>query len=182
MVLLLGGTPAHAHTALKEAAPGPGAKVAPGADVVALTFGRLEPDTAPRITLTGPDGAAVPVGRAVVVDDSVTCAAVAPLRTGVSTLTYTVTSADGDTLSSAFQFEVAVGAEAVATPSACEGLSLPAPKAGAATAEDGRILGLGRTTALAVLTAAVVVIVGAGVLAVRTLRGARTAGRRKNTV
>ncbi|WP_328504352.1 copper resistance protein CopC [Streptomyces sp. NBC_00457] len=182
MLLFLGGTPAYAHTALQNATPGPGAKVAPGADVVSLTFGRLKSGTTPKINLTGPDGTAVPVGQPVVADDSVTCAAVTPLRAGVNTLTYTVTSADGDTQSNAFQFEVADGAEAVAVPSACRGLSLPAPYVGAASAKSGTILGLSRTAALAVLAGAALVIVGAVILGVRMLRGARTTGRRKATV
>ena len=109
VLLLLGGTPAYAHTALKDATPGPGAKVAPGIDVVALTFGRLKSGTTPKISLTGPDGNTVPVGEPVVADDSVVCAAVTPLRAGINTLSYTVISADGDTQSSAFQFEVADG-------------------------------------------------------------------------
>ncbi|QOV34580.1 copper resistance protein CopC [Streptomyces ferrugineus] len=178
-LLFLGGTPASAHTALKDATPGPGAKVAPGVDVVALTFGRLKSGTTPTIGLTGPDGATVPVGRPLVVDDSATCAAVASLSAGVHTLSYTVTSADGDTQSSAFQFEVADGAENAATPSACRELSLPAPGAGG---ESDTILGLGRTTALVVFSVVGVVAVGGGVLAVRTMRGAKPPERRRVTM
>ncbi|KUO16229.1 copper resistance CopC family protein [Streptomyces dysideae] len=174
VLLLFGGTPAYAHTALKDATPGPGAEVAPGADVIALTFGRLQSGTTPKLGLTGPDGTAVPVGQPAVADDSVACAAVTPLRTGVHTLTYTVTSADGDTQSSAFQFEVADGAEPVAAPSPCQGLSLPAPDVDGGSST---ILGLDRTTALIVLAAATVAV-GGGVLTARTMRGARSAGRK----
>lgn len=175
VLLLLGGTPAYAHTALKDATPGPGAKAAPGIDVVALTFDRLKSGTTPKISLTGSDGNTVPVGEPVVADDSVVCAAVTPLRAGINTLSYTVISADGDTQSSAFQFEVADGTENAATPSACRGRSLPAPSSGA---ENGTILGLGRTTAPVVFSVVGVVLAGGGVLAARTMRRARLTGRR----
>ncbi|MFI8893489.1 copper resistance protein CopC [Streptomyces paradoxus] len=174
VLLVLGGTPAYAHSALKDAIPGPGAKVAPGADVVALTFGRLKSGTTPKISLVGSDGAPVPVGRPRVADDSVVCAAVTPLRAGVATLSYSIVSADGDQQSSAFQFEVADGAESVATPSACKGLSLAAPGNGG---ESDTILGLGRTTALVAFPVTGVVVVGGGVLVVRTMRGRRLTGR-----
>ncbi|MFE3853033.1 copper resistance protein CopC [Streptomyces griseorubiginosus] len=172
-LLFLGGAPAHAHTALKDATPGPGDKVAPGVDVLLLTFGSLKPGTTPKISLVGPDGTAVPVGQPVVADDSVTCAAVTPLRPGVSTLSYTVVSADGDTQSSAFQFEVADSAGTVAVPAACQGLHLSAPETGEAENAAGAgdtILGLGRGTALSAGGAAVVVLAGGGVLARRARR------------
>ncbi|WP_405961276.1 copper resistance protein CopC [Streptomyces sp. NBC_00024] len=171
VLLCLSGNPAYAHTALKDATPGPGAKVAPGADVVALTFGRLKSGTTPKISLIGPDGTAVPVGQPAVADDSVVCAAVTPLRAGVNTLSYTVISADGDKQASAFQFEVADGAEKAATPSACRDLSLSAPDTGSGGSDT--ILGLDRTTALLVFSAAGVLAVGGGVLTVRTKRRTR---------
>ncbi|QFQ99020.1 copper resistance protein CopC [Streptomyces phaeolivaceus] len=177
VLLFLGGTPARAHTALEEASPGPGDTVGPGAEVVSLTFGRLKSGTTPKIGLVGPDGTTVPVGKPVVADGSVTCAAVTGLPTGVNTLTYTITSADGDTQSSAFQFEVAKGAATAKAATACQQLSLQPPDTGSDTGtgtdtvEDDAFLGLGRTTALALLAGAVVVIAGAGFLAVRTRRG-----------
>lgn len=172
-LLFLGGTPAHAHTALKDATPGPGDEVAPGVDVLSLTFGPLKPGTTPKISLVGPDGTAVPVGRPVVADDSVACAAVTPLRPGVNTLSYTVVSADGDTQSSAFQFEVADDAETATTPAACRDLHLRAPEAGGAEdGEEDTILGLGRGTALSAGGAAVLVLAGGGVLARRARRSA----------
>ncbi|MFF1293908.1 MULTISPECIES: copper resistance protein CopC [unclassified Streptomyces] len=170
VLLFLGGPPAYAHSALKDATPGPGAKVAPGADVVALTFGRLKSGTTPKISLIGPDGTAVPVGRPMVADDSVVCAAVTPLRVGVNTLSYNVISADGDKQASAFQFEVADAAEDAPTPSSCRDLSLPAPDTGGG---NDTILGLGRTTALVVFSAAGVVVAGGGVLTLRANRRTR---------
>ncbi|WP_328340987.1 copper resistance protein CopC [Streptomyces violaceus] len=172
VLLVLGGTPAHAHTALKDATPGPGSRVAPGAEVVSLTFGRLRSGTTPEITLTGPGGDALPVGRPVLAGDAVACAAVGSLRPGVHTLSYAVTSADGDRQSSAFQFEVADGAEPAVTSSVCNALSLAKPDT--ETTEGGTVLGLGRTTALAVLAGAAAVLVAGGVLTARVLRRART--------
>lgn len=125
-LLFLGSTNAYAHTSLTEAAPGPGATVGPGAEVVSLTFGPLKSGTTPTIGLIGPDGTDVPVGEPVVADGSVVCAAVTSLPTGVNTLNYTVISADGDTQSSAFQFEVADGARTVTAPSVCQHLGLSA--------------------------------------------------------
>lgn len=185
VLLFLGGTPARAHTALEDASPGPGDTVGPGAEVVSLTFGRLKSGTTPKIGLVGPDGTTVPVGRPVVADGSVTCAAVAGLPTGVNTLTYTITSADGDTQSSAFQFEVAKGAATAKAASACQKSSLEAPDTdtgtGSDTVEDDAFLGLGRTSALALLAGAVVVIAGAGFLTVRTVRGTRTTAKGEAT-
>ncbi|MBQ0985435.1 copper resistance protein CopC [Streptomyces sp. F63] len=189
-LLLLGGTPAYAHSALKDATPAPGATVGTGTRVVALSFGGLRPGAPAKVALTGPDGTEVPVGRPVVADDSVVCAAVRPLRAGITTLTYTITAADGDAQTSAYQFEVADGAEPAATPPPCRGLDLaapdareparkPRPKPEAATGEDETIPGLGRTTALAVLALAAVAAAGAGVLAVlRMLREKRSPERR----
>lgn len=171
-LLLLGGTPAYAHTALKDATPAPGAKVGTGTSVIALTFVQLKPGTTPKIRITGPDGAQVSVGQPMLGDGSVTCAAVSPLRAGVTTLTYTVTASDNDTQTNAFQFQVVDGAQVAATPSACRGLSLPAPDTGGADT----VLGLGRTTALSVGGAAAVVVAAGGVLAVRVRRGARPTG------
>ncbi|MCZ4604373.1 copper resistance protein CopC [Streptomyces sp. Lzd4kr] len=176
VLVFVGGTPAYAHSALKTATPAPGAKVAPGVDVVSLTFGRLKSRTTPKISLTGPDGSVVPVGRPVVADDSVVCAAVAPMRAGVSTLSYTVTSADGDTQRSAFQFEVSDGAEAVTTPSACQGLSLPEPDTGESTSESDTVPGVSHTTALSAAAATAVVIAGGSFLLLRTRRAVRASG------
>ena len=87
VLLLLGGAPAYAHTALKDATPAPGSTVGTGTSVLALTFAQLKPGTTPKISLVGPDGTAVPVGQPVVAGGSVACAAVAPLQAGVNTLT-----------------------------------------------------------------------------------------------
>ncbi|MFJ9536951.1 copper resistance protein CopC [Streptomyces sp. NPDC101225] len=179
--LLLLGTPAYAHTALDTASPAPGAKIAPGADVIALTFKNLKPGSMPKISVTGPDSAAVPVGTpTVAVGGTTACASVTPLRAGVNTVTYTVTAGDGHVQTNSFQFQVADGAQAVTTPDACRNLSLAAP--GASSDSGAMILGLDRTTALVVLAAAVVVAVGGGVLVMRRSRRTRPTGRRRAVV
>ncbi|MFC8513987.1 copper resistance protein CopC [Streptomyces sp. NPDC057257] len=181
VLLLIGGTPAYAHTALKDATPAPGSTVGTGTSVIELIFAQLKPGTTPKVSLVGPDGTKVPVGQPTVADGSVTCAAVSPLQAGVNTLTYTVTATDGDTQTNAFQFQVADSAQAVTASAACKGLTLSAPVAAtsASTEADDTILGLGRTTALIVLAAIAVVVVGGGLVAVRAVRGARPTGRRK---
>ncbi|MDW8805288.1 copper resistance protein CopC [Streptomyces scabiei] len=182
VLLFLGGAPAHAHTALEDASPGPGDTVGAGAELVSLTFGQLKPGTTPKISLIGPDGTAVPIGKPIVADGSVTCAAVAGLPIGVNTLTYSITSADGDSQDSAFQFEVAKGAATAEPATACQKLSLPEPGTGTGSdmAEDDAFLGLGRTTALALLAGAIAVIAGAGFRTVR-MRGTRTTTKGKAT-
>ncbi|WP_250401618.1 copper resistance CopC family protein [Streptomyces cellostaticus] len=168
-LLLLGGAPAHAHTALEKAAPAPGATVGAGTEVVALTFGGLAPGIAPRIRVMGPDGEEIPVGQPVVTDRTTACAAVSPLPAGVITLTYTVTAGDGDAQTNAYQFEAADGTEPAGTPAACAQLSLPAPQAAGPDSAGG----LGATAATAAVAGTAAVAVGGGFLAVRTLRRRR---------
>ncbi|MEU2990464.1 copper resistance CopC family protein [Streptomyces griseoincarnatus] len=167
VLLLLGGAPAHAHTALKDAAPAPGATVGAGTDVVRLTFDNLTSGIAPKIRMIGPDGKEIPVGEPVVTDTTTACAAVSPLPKGVITLTYSVTAGDGDAQTNAYQFEAAAGTKPAGTPPACADLSLPAPATGGS---ERTYLGLGRTTATAALAGTVVVAAGGGLLAIRALR------------
>ncbi|MEU2736138.1 copper resistance CopC family protein [Streptomyces sp. NPDC007095] len=170
VLLLLGGTPAYAHTALKTATPAPGATVGAGTSVVALTFDNLTSGIAPKISMVGPDGHVVPVGQPVVTDTTTACAAVSPLPAGVITLTYSITAGDGDAQTNAFQFEAADGTKPAGTPSVCADLSLPAPDTGG----SDTLLGLGRTTATAVLTGAAAAV--AGFLTARILRRRRVPG------
>ncbi|WP_215449674.1 copper resistance CopC family protein [Streptomyces sp. ATCC 21386] len=172
VLLLQGAAPAHAHTALRNAAPAPGATVGTQTDVVRLTFDNLTSGVAPKIRMIGPDGKEIPVGKPVVTDRTTACAAVSPLPEGVITLTYSIVAGDGDAQDSAFQFEAAEGGEPADTAPACADLSLSAPDTGGST---GTVLGLGRTTATAALAGAVAVVAGGGFLAVRTVRRRRTA-------
>lgn len=165
-LLLLAGAPAHAHTALKDAAPAPGATVGAGTEVVRLTFDNLTSGIAPKIRMVGPDGEEIPVGEPVVTDRTTACAAVSPLPEGVITLTYSLTAGDGDAQASAYQFEAADGTEPAATPAACADLSLPAPDGGG----PDTVAGLGRTTATAAVAGAVAVMAGGGFVVLRALR------------
>ncbi|SCK14459.1 copper resistance CopC family protein [Streptomyces sp. WMMB 322] len=168
-LVLLGG-PAQAHSPLEESTPAPGSRVGTGTGVISLTFPSLASGTTPEVTLTGADGASVPVGKPVVADDSVVCAAVGSLPAGVTTLTYRVTAADGDRQTRSFQFEVADGARAAAAPDACRERKLAEPVAEAKPDEGGTILGVDRTVALVVMAAASVLAVGGSALAVRRRR------------
>ncbi|MCX5250621.1 copper resistance protein CopC [Streptomyces sp. NBC_00201] len=172
-VLLLVSAPAYAHTALKNAAPAPGATVAAGTKVVRLTFDNLTSGIAPTIRMIGPDGKDIPVGRPVVTDTTTACAAVSPLPKGVITLTYSITAGDGDAQSNAYQFEAADGTKPVGNPAACADLSLPAP----GTRGSDSVAGRGRTTATAALAGAFAVVAGGGFLAARALRRRRTLER-----
>lgn len=109
VLLILVNAPAYAHTALKDAAPAPGATVGAGTDVVRLTFANLTSGIAPKIRMIGPDGKEIPVGEPVVTDTTTACAAVSPLPKGVITLTYSITAGDGDAQTNAYQFEAADG-------------------------------------------------------------------------
>ncbi|MGW2045841.1 copper resistance CopC family protein [Streptomyces sp. NPDC001858] len=170
-LLLLGATPAAAHTALKTATPGPGAKVGAGTSVVALTFDDLMSGTPPQIGMVGPDGTAIAVGKPVVTGAATACAAVSPLPAGVITLTYKITAGDGDAQSNAYQFEAVEGVAPADTPPACAKLTLAAPdKDGPDTSGSDSVLGLGRTTAAAVLAGGLAVLAGGGFLMTRTLR------------
>ncbi|MFJ3895392.1 copper resistance protein CopC [Streptomyces sp. NPDC090083] len=170
-LLSAGGTPAHAHTALQEASPAPGAKVGPDTQVIALTFGSLLPGTVPKVSAAGPDGEAVPVGEPVRVAGSTVCAAVRGLPTGVDSITYTVLAADGDAQTNRFLFQVAKDAKAAPVPAACRGRRLPSPPAQRAS---GLLEGQGpAVVGASVATAVLAAVVGA--LVIRRKRGVRTA-------
>lgn len=145
---------AHAHTSLEEARPGPGDRVPPGLNIVALTFDDVSPETTPEVSVLGPDESAVRTGLVVLARGSTACAAVAPLRPGVHTIVYRTVATDGDTQQSRFFFEVAEGADpptqAPDLPPECRGLTLTAPST------ERTALGLGSTTLLLVLLGAVV--------------------------
>lgn len=166
VLLLLCGTPAYAHTALKDAAPAPGAKVGAGTSVVRLTFDNLTVGIAPNISMVGPDGHSIPVGQAVVTDTTTACATVSPLPAGIITLTYSITAGDGDAQTNSFQFEAVDGTKPADTPSLCAHLSLPRPDTGT----SDTFLGLGRAAGVSVLAGGAAVVAGGGLLAVRGRR------------
>ncbi|MGW5652935.1 copper resistance CopC family protein [Streptomyces humi] len=170
-LLSAAGTPAHAHTALQEASPAPGAKVGTGTRVIALTFGGLLKGTVPKVSVAGPDGKPVPVGEPVVVPGSTVCATVRRLPAGVDSVTYTVLAVDGDAQTNRFLFRVAEGAKAAPVPAACRGRRLPSPPVEQASGflERQGTAVVGASAATAVMAAAV------GVLVVRRKRRGGTA-------
>ncbi|MPY49844.1 copper resistance CopC family protein [Streptomyces acidicola] len=138
-------TPALAHTTLLRGSPGPGDSVAPGLKVMALTFGPLLEPSPDAVGITGPSGTEVASGAPVVVSDGgdggdgdgndTLCLAVDALdEPGTYTVSYSLRSADGDPLESAFQFAVDKSAGAATAAPECSGKTLPDPGTASGTA------------------------------------------------
>lgn len=165
--------PALAHTGIDSATPGPGQRVAPGVEELALTFSGLRADGPRQVTVTGPAEQPLPVGEPVLVNATTLCVAVAPLAAGVHTVDYLATSQDGHPVEGSFLFEVAPDGEVLERPAACEGIALPAPVAGEAGTEDPAA---GRPAATAIVAAVLgtVVAVAVAVGAVLSRRSRRT--------
>ncbi|MFI1730159.1 copper resistance protein CopC [Streptomyces acidicola] len=134
--------PALAHTTLLRGSPGPGDAVAPGLKAMALTFGPLLEPAPDAVAITGPSGTEVASGVPVVVSDAgdrdgndTLCLAVGALdEPGTYTVSYSLRSADGDPLESAFQFGVDESAKAATAAPECSGKTLPAPDTASETA------------------------------------------------
>lgn len=135
-------TPALAHTTLLRGSPGPGDSVAPGLKVMALTFGPLLEPAPDAVRVTGPNGTDVASGASVVVSaggdregNDTLCLAVDALdEPGTYTVSYSLRSADGDPLESAFQFGVDESADAGTVAPECSGKTLPDPGTASETA------------------------------------------------
>lgn len=103
-VLLAGGTPALAHTALKSSNPAKGASLPSAPPEITLTFSEPVQVEAGAITVAGPDGAQWTVGPADV-NGAVVTAPVTPAGpAGQYTINYRVISADGDPVRGAVPF------------------------------------------------------------------------------
>jgi methionine-rich copper-binding protein CopC len=104
MVLLAGGTPALAHTALKSSNPAKGASLPSAPPEIVLTFSEPVQVEAGAITVDGPGGARWTVGPADV-NGAVVTAPVTPAGpAGQYTINYRVISADGDPVRGAVPF------------------------------------------------------------------------------
>ncbi|MFF3819875.1 copper resistance protein CopC [Streptomyces bluensis] len=122
--------------------PGPGDSVAPGLKVMALTFGPLLDPAPDAAGITGPSGTEVASGAPVVVSgggdrdgNDTLCLAVDALdEPGTYTVSYSLRSADGDPLESAFQFGVEESADAATAAPECSGKTLPDPGTASETA------------------------------------------------
>lgn len=160
ILLLAFPAPAHAHSSLQDAVPGPGDQVAPGTDVIALTLKGLSADSLPEVRVEGPGQSPVATGTPKLMGSTL-CATVTPLRPGAHTISYTAVAADGDRQRNKFFFEVVEGAAAATVPALCGGLDLAAPAA------EEVILGFDRATAVAVFAGAAFVVVTTTVSALR---------------
>src|SRR5689334_17482531 len=96
--------PARAEPALTGSTPAEGQKVAPGTNVIALTFDDLADGGTGRITVTGVF--TVLTGKAVVVGGQTLCAAMQPLTDGAYTVHYDAASSDGRPVSGRYSFRV----------------------------------------------------------------------------
>ncbi|AEV86504.1 hypothetical protein ACWT_5487 [Actinoplanes sp. SE50] len=113
VAVLVPAAPALAHNPLVGAVPAKNATVTAAPAEVKLTFlEKLDPATT-KLTVTGPDGAAV--AEPVVTGKSVTVSFGTPLGNGKYTVAYQLTADDGDVIKSSYTFTVAV---AQASPSA----------------------------------------------------------------
>jgi methionine-rich copper-binding protein CopC len=121
MAVLMPGAPAQA--ALASSSPEPGAKVAPGINVIALRFDDLAASSGGRITVTG--AVTVLTGRPVAVGDTALCAAVQPLTNGVYTVLYNATSTAGAPIAGRYTFTVADDGVFTGIPQPCDQVDLP---------------------------------------------------------
>ncbi|MBP2324365.1 methionine-rich copper-binding protein CopC [Kibdelosporangium banguiense] len=95
-VLLAGGVPALAHTALKSSTPAKGSSIASAPPEIVLTFSEPVQVEAGAITVTGPGGVQWTVGPASVAGAVVTAPATPAGPAGQYTINYRVISEDGD--------------------------------------------------------------------------------------
>lgn len=127
-LILAGASSAWAHTTLLDGSPGPGDKVAPGAEVIALRFAEpVDPDGDNVIALLDADDKGLPISAAATATDaSYLCARIDALEPGVHTIRYDVTSEDGHPVRGNYEFEVTEGGEQ-ADPMACDVSALGEP-------------------------------------------------------
>ncbi|MFJ5990341.1 copper resistance protein CopC [Lentzea sp. NPDC092896] len=105
--------PAQAHAELKSSTPASGAALDAPPKQVELVFSEAIalPD-GDAITVTGPDGAKVPVTEVHAVDKTITAKIDASsAKAGAHTIAWSAKSDDGDTVSGTFAFTMAVAAQ-----------------------------------------------------------------------
>lgn len=115
-----------AHSGLADGSPGPGDAVAPGGETVGLEFTGVDPDGEHTIALLDAEDRALGTGPAEPAGDTVVCARVAPMETGIHAVEYSVTSDDGHTVQGRYEFEVTADGEAPAD-LGCDPAQLAAP-------------------------------------------------------
>jgi copper resistance protein C len=168
LALLLGATPALAHTRLQGSDPADGASLDTAPAHVALTFNEEMTPGFSTITIVGPDGARYETGE-VGAEGGTVSTAVLPLGpAGQYKIGYRVVSADGHPVTGEVTFTLTTPGQATSAPppapSAAPAAS-PAPAA-AAPAESG-----GGTPVWPWIVGAVVLVGGGVVAALRLGRG-----------
>lgn len=110
---LAGAPAAQAHDVLQGTDPADGSTVAVAPDHVTLTFNEPALAVGTEVVVNDPNARTVSTGAPVLVDNTVTQAVTGELPTGVYTVVYRVTSADGHPIEGQFAFtasgEVAYG-------------------------------------------------------------------------
>jgi len=146
LALLVGASPAFAHTRLQSSSPADGASTDTAPTSVSLTFNEpVQPGFA-TLTLIGPDGVAYQSG-AVTADGGTVSTGVTPLGpAGKYEIGYRVVSEDGHPVAGSVAFTLSTAGPAAATPTSspaptqaatAPATTQPAPVAAAATTGDG---------------------------------------------
>jgi methionine-rich copper-binding protein CopC len=107
VALVAVATPALAHAGLKSSNPAEGASLATAPTEIQLTFSEIVSPSPDAVKVTGPDGTQWTVGKSTTVNATLTAPVQPAGPAGNYTITYTVKSADGDTVSGAVHFTLA---------------------------------------------------------------------------
>lgn len=168
VVVLLGATPAFAHTTLQSSDPAEGASLSTAPDQVTLTF--AEAVTLPQdpISVTGPDGASWIVGTSSVAGPVVTAKVGPTGPVGQYTLRYTVIADDGDQVKGTVRFTLTTAETPTKAPDPVVAQDPPTTAAAPAASSSGSSVWAWVAVAVVVLG----VLAGLGV--VRSRRGDRT--------
>ncbi|GHH30454.1 copper resistance CopC family protein [Lentzea cavernae] len=124
--------PAQAHAELKSSNPASGATLPAPPEQVELVFSEsISLPDGDAITITGADGAKVPVTQAAAVDSTITAKLDASAaKSGVHTVDWAAKSADGDTVTGKFTFTMTVAARTTSA-TAPSSVTMSAPVSGA---------------------------------------------------
>jgi copper resistance protein C len=183
-VLLAGGTPALAHTALKSSNPAKGASLPSAPPQITLTFSEPVKVEAGAITVAGPGGAQWTVGPAEVTGAVVTAPVTPAGPAGQYTINYRVISADGDPVRGTVPFALTAAVPVVtsATPpttsstqpaqtlTATATATLPVPQPTPAAQQNNDSGGI----PVWIWIVGALVIVGAGILVATRMKQSKT--------
>ena len=126
LVLAATTAPAYAHNVLISVSPADGSTIDVAPAAVVLTFDQPAQALGTEILVSGPGGAVVSTGKAILVNTTVSQELRDQRPAGTYTVTWRVTSADGHPVSGHFTFTATTGTgAAVATPT--QGAATAAP-------------------------------------------------------